>query len=320
MQKETLPRSAPQARAWYSEDVNAFRAGRATAISEAKPLRIAAIRFLNPAPLMWDFEHEPQRTALAARYVIEYMMPAQCAERLALPHDHPDAADIGLVPIAALAATGGLKIVPDCAIASKGNIRSLLLVRRASQPVASILTVAADTSSRATLAYTQILFHLWHNPFAGFFQHAPDLDAMLAEHDAAMLIGDPALFALEDREQREARTGEKLIYHDLAEEWIKLTGVPWISAVWAIRESSLKASGRTMDEIAADFTQSRDRGLANIDSLVEEWIAKLPLSAEVIRAYLTANIFYKLDEDCRNGLKVFYDLAAKYKILPKFHM
>jgi len=269
---------------------------------------------------MWDFEHEPQRTALAARYVIEYMMPAQCAERLALPHDHPDAADIGLVPIAALAATGGLKIVPGCAIASKGNIRSLLLVRRASQPVASILTVAADTSSRATLAYTQILFHLWHNPFAGFFQHAPDLDAMLAEHDAAMLIGDPALFALEDREQREARTGEKLIYHDLAEEWIKLTGVPWISAVWAIRESSLKASGRTMDEIAADFTQSRDRGLANIDSLVEEWSAKLPLSAEVIRAYLTANIFYKLDEDCRNGLKVFYDLAAKYKILPKFHM
>jgi len=283
-------------------------------------LRIAAIRFLNPAPLMWDFEHEPQKTALAARYAIEYMMPAQCAERLALPADHPDAADIGLVPIAALATTGGLKIVPGCAIASKGNIRSLLLVRRAGQPIADILSVAADTSSRATLAYTQVLFHLWQNPFADFYQHRPDLDAMLAEHDAAILIGDPALFALEDREQREARTGEKLIYLDLAEEWIKLTGVPWISAVWAIRESSLQASGRTMDDIAADFTQSRDNGLANIEALVQEWSAKLPIPAETIRAYLTRNIFYKLDEDCRNGLKVFYKLAARYKILPKFHI
>ncbi len=269
---------------------------------------------------MWDFEHEPQKSRLAKRYSIEWMMPAQCAERLALPADHPDAADIGLVPIAALATTPGLKVIPGCAIASKGKIRSLLLVRRTNQPLTDILTVAADTSSRATLAYTQVLFHLWQNPFADFYQHRPDLDSMLAEHDAAILIGDPALFALEDREQREARTGEKLVYHDLAEEWIKLMGVPWISAVWVIRESSLQASGRTMDEIAADFTQSRDHGLADIESLVKEWSAKLPIPAETIRTYLTRNIFYKLDEECQNGLKVFYKLAARYKILPKFHI
>lgn len=288
--------------------------------SNEQKLRIAAIRFLNPAPLMWDFEHEPHQSELAARYAIEYMMPAQCAERLALPPDHPEAADIGLVPIAALATTPGLKIIPGCAIAAKGPIRSLLLVRRASQPIADILSVAADTSSRATLAYTQILFHLWQNPVAEFIQHRPDLDSMLAEHDAAILIGDPALYALEDRQNRESRTGEKLVYHDLAEEWIKLTNVPWISAVWAIRESSLKSSGHNLEEIAADFTQSRDHGLANIESLVVEWSAKLPIPAETIRTYLTKNIFYKLDEECQNGLEVFYKLANQYEILPKFNL
>jgi chorismate dehydratase len=297
--------------------VNVLSTGRDATQSQTKPLKIAAIRFLNPAPLMWDFEHEPHQSELTARYRLEYMMPAQCAERLALPVDHPDAADIGLVPIAALATTPGLKIIPGCAIASKGKIRSLLLVRRASQPMTDILTVAADTSSRATLAYTQILFHLWENPFAGFYQHAPDLDAMLEEHDAAMLIGDPALYALENRQAREARTGEKLIYHDLSEEWIKITGVPWISAVWAIRESSLKASLRTLEELATDFTQSRDHGLANIAALVAEWSTKLPIPAETIRTYLTRNIFYKLDEECRNGLKTFFELAAKCEILPK---
>jgi chorismate dehydratase len=267
---------------------------------------------------MWDFEHPPLSPSLVRRYSIEWMMPAQCAERLALPASHPDAADIGLVPIAALATTPGLKIIPGCAIAAKGPIRSLLLIRRATTPIAEILTVAADTSSRATLAYTQILFHLWDNPFADFYQHAPNLDAMLASADAAILIGDPALFALEDAAARQQRTGEKLIYLDLAEEWLSLVGQPWISAVWAIRESSIAASGRTLDEIAADFTASRDHGLANIESLVAEWSAKLPLPAETIREYLSSNIFYHLDNACLNGMRKFYELAAKYKILPRY--
>ena len=184
----------------------------------------------------------------------------------------------GLVPIAALATTPGLKIIPGCAIAAKGPIRSLLLTSAApaSPSKPSAPSPPTPNGSRATLAYTQILFHLWQNPFADFIQRRPNLDAMLAEHDAAILIGDPALYALEDHQNREARTGEKLIYHDLAQEWIKLTNVPWISAVWAIRESSLKASHRTLEEIAADFTQSRDHGLANIDALVEEVERKTP--------------------------------------------
>ncbi|HVU45887.1 MAG TPA: MqnA/MqnD/SBP family protein, partial [Terracidiphilus sp.] len=92
-------------------------------------LRVAAIDFLNPAPLMWDFEHPPLDQALAERYRIDRMLPSECAARLASGQ-----ADIGLIPIAALATTPGLGILPGCTIASKGRVRSLLLVRRASQP------------------------------------------------------------------------------------------------------------------------------------------------------------------------------------------
>jgi chorismate dehydratase len=281
-------------------------------------LRIAAIQFLNPAPLMWDFDHEPHQTGLAARYTVEWMMPSACAERLALPADDPEAADIGLIPVASLATTPGLKIIPGCAIASKRKVRSILLVRRASQPLSEIKTVAADTSSRASLAYTQILFRKWWNPDAVFRPHRPDLDPMLETADAALLIGDPALFALEERQNLEERSGETLIYHDVAEEWIKQTGVCWVAAVWAIREASLKASGRTLEEIAADFTASRDRGLNNIEALVEEWSARLPLPANTIRTYLTSNISYKLDEECQAGLRKFYELAAETGVLPPF--
>jgi len=283
-------------------------------------LRIAAIRFLNPAPLMWDFEHEPHKSELAARYSVEWMMPSECAARLALPMDDPSAADIGLVPVTALATTPDLLIVPGCAIAAKRRVRSILLVRKASQPLAEIRTVAADTSSNASLAYTQVLFKLWGNAEAVFLPHHPDLDPMLEVADAAILIGDPALYALEERQNRLERSGEELVYHDLAEEWIRQTGVPWVSAVWAVRQASLEASGRTLESLAEDFTASRDRGLANIEALVEEWSARMPIPANTIRTYLTNNIFYFLDEECLEGLRRFYELAEEFGVLPRYRL
>jgi chorismate dehydratase len=282
-------------------------------------LRIAAIRFLNPAPLMWDFEHEPARSILDTRYQLDWMTPAQCAERLALPIEHPQAADIGLVPVAALATTPGLRIIPGCAIASKHKVRSILLVRRASQPLEDIRTIAADTASRASLAYTQVLFKKWWNPEAVFLPHYPDLDPMLEMADAAILIGDPALYALEERQNREERSSEPLVYHDLAEEWIKRTGTPWVSAVWAVRESLIaNNTHHSLASIAADFLHSRDNGIRNIEALVLEWSARLPIPANTIRKYLTTNIFYELDEECLTGLRHFYTLAAETGILPPF--
>jgi len=267
---------------------------------------------------MWDFEHPPLDSQLARRYSLQYMMPAQCAASLELPIDAPGAADIGLIPVAALATTPGLRIIPGCTIAARTRVRSILLVRRASTQLQHIRTVAADTSSRASLTYARILFRQWWNPKAEFLSHAPDLDAMLASADAAILIGDPALFALEDRKAREARTGEKLVYHDLAAEWIALTGLPWVSAVWAVRESALTRTGLSLDQLEQDFNLSRDHGLQHLDELVDEWSARLPLPADTIRTYLTTNIHYLLDDDCLDGLKRFFELAESNHLLPAY--
>src|ERR1700756_68603 len=123
---------------------------------------------------MWDFEHAPLSHRLAARYSISWMFPSQCADELA-----SGAADIGLVPIAALATTLGLRILPGCTIASKGKVRSLLLVRHASQPLQKLRGVAADTASRTTIAYARILFHKWGNAEVPFIPMPADLDSML---------------------------------------------------------------------------------------------------------------------------------------------
>jgi chorismate dehydratase len=273
-------------------------------------LRIAAINFLNPAPLMWDFEHPPLDSALAQRYQIDRMSPAECADRLAAGQ-----ADIGLVPIASLAVNPALRILPGCTIASKHRVRSLLLVHRASQPLTALRSVAADTASRTTLAYARILFHHWGNPAVPFQPASADLDAMLDQADAAILIGDPALLALEERANRFERTREPLIYLDLAHEWRAITGLPFVSAVWGIA-----CSGPLDESIAADLNQSRIHGQQNIDILVAEWSNKLPISEETIRTYLTANIQYVLDEECIEGMRVFFRTAASLRILPEYDL
>jgi chorismate dehydratase len=271
-------------------------------------LRIAAINFLNPAPLMWDFEHPPLNAALAQRYQIDRMSPSECADRLASGH-----ADIGLVPIASLAANPTLCILPGCTIASKGSVRSLLLVHRASQPLANLRSVAADTASRTTLAYARILLHRWGNPTVPFIPASADLDAMLESADAAILIGDPALLALEERANRFERTGEQLVYLDLAHEWHAQTGLPFVSAIWGIACSS-----PLVESIATDLIQSRIHGLQNIDTLVAEWSNKLPIPEETIRTYLTTNIHFVLDDECIEGMKVFFRMAADLGVLPEY--
>jgi chorismate dehydratase len=272
-------------------------------------LRVAAIDFLNPAPLMWDFEHPPLDAALAQRYRIDRMSPAECALRL-----ETGQADLGLVPIAALATAPGLRILPGCTIASKDRVRSLLLVRRANRPLEDLRSVAADTASRTTLAYARILFHKWGNPEAAFLPFAADLDRMLERADAAILIGDPALLALEDRTQRFERTGEELVYHDLAHEWRTLTGLPFVSAVWGAT-----AWGGSSDErIAGDLIHSRDHGLANVDALAAEWARRFPLPESAIRGYLTGNIHYILDEECLEGMRGFFRMAAEFGVLPEY--
>jgi chorismate dehydratase len=301
-------------------------------------LRVAAIRFLNPAPLMWDFDHAPRAAALAERYEIHSTTPALCADELLSGR-----ADLGLIPIASL--TPDLAIVPGCAIASLDRVRSIqLIVKRDTADTAEVAhsraarvsggqapddsnaalvdetlrrvrTIACDTASRSSLVYAEILFRkfLLLNP--QFLPAPADPIAMLAQADAALLIGDPALLALEDRARIEAAIGPCL-WLDLAHQWRAHTALPWVAAVWAVRPESLGSASLSPADLIADLTQSRDHGLANLDTLVAEWSSRIALPPETIRHYLTRNIHYILDEDCIAAIRHLRTLAAEADLLP----
>jgi chorismate dehydratase len=156
-----------------------------------------------------------------------------------------------------------------------------------------------------SVALTKVLFERWLGGGRSFTAMAPDLDTMLQDHDAALVIGDTALKV--DR--------FKYLTVDLAEEWIRFTGKPFVFAFWAVRRAALES---TSADLAAIFQASRDHGLQpeNISQIAREWSPKVGLSESEIRSYLTENIHYHLDAGCIEGLQLFYRYAAECGAFP----
>ncbi len=254
---------------------------------------------------MWDFEHPPLNAGLAERYRLHYTLPSLCAEELLAGR-----ADLGLIPIAAL--TPDLAIVPGCTIASLDEVRSIQLIVKSKHILASVRTIAADTASRSSLAYAEVLFRKFIGTDPSFHQHLADPVAMLQTHDAALLIGDPALLALEARDAIEQQVGP-CTWHDLAHEWRTRTGLPWVAAVWAVRPEALRITPQLLTD---DLNQSRIHGLANIQTLVREWTPRIALASATIHHYLTQNIHYQLDGDCIRTIQLFRKYAAEVDALP----
>jgi chorismate dehydratase len=176
-----------------------------------------------------------------------------------------------------------------------------------------------------SVALTKILFEKWLGGGRTFSPMSPDVEKMLAGHDAALVIGDPALQV--DR--------SRYLTLDLAEEWIRHTGKPFVFAFWAVRrqavqEEELRGDGRIRPsaersdaamperDLATIFQQSRDHGLdpASLDQIAREWAPKLGLKEPDVRSYLTENIYYYLDPPCLDGLQLFYRYAAEIGALP----
>lgn len=276
-----------------------------------KKLRIAAISFLNPAPLLYDFEHAPQRERLAARYDIHYTLPSQCAAQLASGE-----ADLGLVPIASLPLIPGIAAVPGCTIASLETVRSIQLVVRPGLKLEDIRTLATDSASRSSAAYVRLLLQHFYGNTPVVHEEDANLAAMLSRSDAALLIGDPALLALEEHNRQHHFPDHTWI--DVAKLWRKHTQLPWVAAVWAVRTAALEETGITPQQLTRDLQQSRDAGLDHIEDLVTEWTPRLPLLPETIRYYLSGNIHYILDAECLTAIQRFFYLAEKTGILPAY--
>ncbi len=280
-------------------------------INSPDRLRVAAISFLNPAPLLWNFEHEPHAAELRERYDLQYTLPSRCALQLATGE-----ADLGLIPIASLPSLPEVRAISDCVIASLHNVRSIQLVLRPGVSLEGVESVACDAASRSSAAYVRILLQQYYRCRPAFQEQAPQLEDMLKKSEAALLIGDPALLALEQREN--IGRFSNCTWIDVGALWRQHTGLPWVAAVWAVRPGALERCSMSASTLTQDLSDSRTAGQRHTEALVSEWSSRIALPARVIRQYLTENIHYRLDADCLEAIRLFYRLGETAGVLPPY--
>jgi chorismate dehydratase len=252
-------------------------------------IRLGAVGHLDSRPLTYGLDRQGDR------FSVRFDVPSRCATLL-----HEKAVDVGLIPAIEYLQSSSYLLVPDVAIASMGPMPSVALFSPV--PTAAIRSIAIDSGSRGAAALLLVLCAQWFDIEPKLLTLPPDLPSMLKRCDAALLIGDTALFTDHDV------LGLERI--DLAKEWMDMTGLPFVHALWAGRPGALSADG------VAALRAARDEGQAHADEIVQASVGgdddKTRRALECIRE----NASYRLGEPELAGLRKFLGLAVELRIAP----
>lgn len=253
-----------------------------------RTIKLGAVDYLNARPLVYGLELKNHLFSL------RFDVPSKCAALL-----HEGSIDVGMIPSIEYLRGPEYRIVPSVAIISDGPVESVAIF--SGKPIDRVRSIAADTSSRTSTALAQILCYEVFGIDPEFVPMAPDITTMLGRCDAALLIGDAALFL----DQKTAG----LFKTDLGAEWTKVTGLPFVWAFWAGRPGVLTQTAVEALEAA------RDEGVEVTDRLADAYCT--PDQAPTGRRYFRQNMRYILGEREMDGLKRYYELAEEHDLVPQ---
>jgi chorismate dehydratase len=220
-------------------------------------------------------------------------VPARCAQLLARAE-----VDVALVPVIEYQRTPDVSLISDVCVASRKEVHSVILVSQHAE-LENITSVALDESSRTSATLIKVIFREFLDREPKWSTHSPNLEEMLSQNDAALMIGDPAMVL----------SREKLKVWDVARLWRNYTGLGFVFAMWMVRDDSIDKAR------SIDFVAARDEGVAHKDDIVAQYHELLKLSPESLRHYLDENISFNLDDELRRGLDLYFRLAHKHQLL-----
>ena len=252
--------------------------------------RISASSYSNTAPLIWSFLYGSERGQFE---LILDNAPARSAELLAQKR-----VAAALVPVIEYQRIENVLLVPNVCVGAKDRVRSVCLVTKGAD-LPDVKTVTLDVSSKTSVALTEIIFREFVGTEPIYKPAKPNLAAMLAESDCALLIGDPALTIDETKYKK----------FDLAEVWKKFTNCSFVFAMWMVQAGEIDTAKKI------NFQKARDEGLDRLDEIISNYETEIPLSREEFKNYLSENISYSIDENMQKGLELFFELARKNHLI-----
>ncbi len=243
-------------------------------------VKVAAISYLNTLPFIYGLEN----SAVNRQIELDICTPAAGADMLISGE-----ADLGIIPVAAVPFIPDYRIVSDYCIGATGNVASVLLC--SGVPVEKIKKLYLDTDSRTSVLLARILCR-------NYWKTAPDFadfnfnEDIFVTSGSYIMIGDKAL----------ENSGRFEYVYDLAGEWIKFKGKPFVFACWI-------ANKELEPLFLREFNNAMAFGVKNIDGAIER--ANLKFSKQFAHNYLYNNISYNFDNNKKEGLQDFWTLALE---------
>lgn len=249
-------------------------------------IKISSVSYTNSYPFIYGIENSP----IIKHIELSKDIPSLCAQKLI-----EDQVDLGLIPVAVLPKLDYAEIISDYCIGATGPVRSVILA--AYQPLDKIKTIYLDYHSRSSVMLTRILALKFWKIDAKWVETTEGFENRIKENEAAVIIGDKAL---------KAEKNFPYVY-DLAEEWIKHTGLPFVFAAW-ISNKNLGETFRTEFNTALQF------GINHIDDMIKN--VDMSFLPDYInpKEYLSKNIDYQLDDEKVKGLNLFLEYAEKFQL------
>jgi len=251
-------------------------------------IRVGAVNYLNSKPLVEGL------SAFAPEIELSFDLPSRLADQMAQGE-----LDVGLIPVVELFRAGTYTMIPNIAIASRGPVLSVTLFSRV--PWSEIRSVALDEGSRTSAALTQVMLQERSGIRPQVEQLPIGVPADDLTTDAVLLIGDKAM--------RACLPGFEYAY-DLGQEWTDWTGLPFVFAVWAVRD------GVDLGKTEAAFHRAKELGLSRAGSIAAREAPKLGLDPGYCRRYLTNIIRYDLGPQELAGLNRYYHHTADLGLAP----
>lgn len=240
-----------------------------------KPIRITAVSYYNTLPFIYGIEH----SGMLSGYELSLEVPSECARKILSSE-----ADIGLIPVGALPSLPGYKLVGNQCIGADKDVKSVLLL--ANSELKNLKTIYLDTDSRTSVKLVQILSKKSWN-ISPKWKSLSELKGKPSQDEGMVLIGDKT-FGLPK---------QYAFCYDLAGEWIKFTGLPFVFAVWI-----------SMVPVSSEFEQSFQAALTwGVNHRDESCMVaeKLHISEQQLISYLKNDISYTLDNAKLKGMALF---------------
>ncbi len=204
---------------------------------------------------------------------------------------------------------GELLLLPEPTISSDGPVQSIALISRVPAAALDGRPVALTTTSATSQVLARIILgeRYWAAP--RYLELPPDLDRMLAQADAALLIGDPALRVL-------WQPPAGLHCYDLGQEWLLLTGRPMVYAVWAVRREYAARAPHVVATVLAALRRSLRYSLGHLAEIACAAARWEPLPAAALERYFRT-LRFEFGPRFQEGLLEYARRAARHGALSR---